>query len=67
MPLKTNPAGVIPPIFASSVLLLPATIGSLLKGSENKLFVFLNTHLVHGSNLFILLNIVLIIFFFLFL
>jgi preprotein translocase subunit SecY len=63
MPLKTNPAGVIPPIFASSVLLLPATIGSLLKGSENKLFVFLNTHLVHGSNLFILLNIVLIVFF----
>lgn len=26
LPLKTNPAGVIPPIFASSILIFPATI-----------------------------------------
>ena len=28
LPLKVNVAGVIPPIFASSVLMLPATVGS---------------------------------------
>ncbi|MEK6696016.1 MAG: preprotein translocase subunit SecY [Candidatus Deferrimicrobiota bacterium] len=31
LPLKVNTAGVIPPIFASSVLLFPATIASFIK------------------------------------
>ena len=30
LPLKLNPSGVIPPIFASSLLLLPATAGSAI-------------------------------------
>ena len=30
LPLKLNTAGVIPPIFASSLLLLPTTIAELL-------------------------------------
>ena len=34
MPLKLNTAGVIPPIFASSLLLLPATFGSILVAGE---------------------------------
>ena len=29
MPLKVNTAGVIPPIFASSILLIPATLGRI--------------------------------------
>jgi len=32
MPLKLNTAGVIPPIFASSLLLLPATAGQIMLG-----------------------------------
>jgi preprotein translocase subunit SecY len=35
LPLKLNMAGVIPPIFASSIILFPATIAELLGSSEN--------------------------------
>ncbi len=31
LPLKLNTAGVIPPIFASSMLLLPATVLALVR------------------------------------
>jgi preprotein translocase subunit SecY len=31
LPLKINVAGVIPPIFASSIMMFPATIGGLIK------------------------------------
>ncbi|HEC12916.1 MAG TPA: preprotein translocase subunit SecY [Acidiferrobacteraceae bacterium] len=34
LPLKVNMAGVIPPIFASSIILFPSSIGSLLGRSE---------------------------------
>jgi preprotein translocase subunit SecY len=34
LPLKLNPSGVIPPIFASSLLLLPATILNFSFGQE---------------------------------
>jgi preprotein translocase subunit SecY len=37
LPLKLNMAGVIPPIFASSIIMLPATItGMFAKGAENQ-------------------------------
>ena len=32
LPLKINTSGVIPPIFASSVLMLPATVGNFIPG-----------------------------------
>ena len=32
LPLKINTAGVIPPIFASSILMFPATLGNFFKG-----------------------------------
>ena len=32
LPLKLNTSGVIPPIFASSLLLLPATVASFTAG-----------------------------------
>ncbi len=35
LPLKLNMAGVIPPIFASSIILFPATLAELLGSSEN--------------------------------
>ncbi|NOR51440.1 MAG: preprotein translocase subunit SecY [Gammaproteobacteria bacterium] len=34
LPLKVNMAGVIPPIFASSIILFPATMGSWLGNAE---------------------------------
>ena len=34
LPLKVNTAGVIPPIFASSLLIFPATVAQLSTGSE---------------------------------
>ena len=34
LPLKVNMAGVIPPIFASSIILFPATLGSWLASTE---------------------------------
>ena len=35
MPLKVNTAGVIPPIFASSILLIPATIAGFSQRNPN--------------------------------
>jgi preprotein translocase subunit SecY len=35
LPLKLNMAGVIPPIFASSIILFPATLGSWFGSSES--------------------------------
>ncbi|MFM7443474.1 MAG: preprotein translocase subunit SecY, partial [Tabrizicola sp.] len=35
LPIKVNPAGVIPAIFASSLLLLPTTIGTFSGGGTN--------------------------------
>ncbi len=34
LPLKLNMAGVIPPIFASSIILFPATLGQWFGNSE---------------------------------
>lgn len=46
MPLKVNMAGVIPPIFASAFLVVPATIASF---SPSELMQEIMAHLVHGS------------------
>ena len=62
MPLKLNTSGVIPPIFASSVLLFPATITDF--SSNNSEFMgMISQYLGHGKPLFILLYISLIMFF----
>jgi preprotein translocase subunit SecY len=36
LPLKVNVSGVIPPIFASSLLMFPATVGSFVKNEKIK-------------------------------
>jgi preprotein translocase subunit SecY len=64
LPLKLNTAGVIPPIFASSLLLLPTTVASFsaAQGGDG----ILNTiaiYLGHGRPLFMILYASLIIFF----
>jgi preprotein translocase subunit SecY len=61
MPLKLNTSGVIPPIFASSVLLFPATIAGFSTNSE--FLISLSRHLGHGKPLFIFLYVTLIMFF----
>jgi preprotein translocase subunit SecY len=69
LPLKLNTAGVIPPIFASSLLLLPLTITQFAGNSlspDSKLgqvVVTLNQYLGHGKPLYMLLYAAGIIFF----
>lgn len=52
MPLKVNMAGVIPPIFASALLVVPATIASF---STNERMQELMTYFNHGSLSYIII------------
>ena len=66
MPLKLNTAGVIPPIFASSLLLLPATFGQLAlngDGAGASIMTTLLAYIGYGSPVYLVLYGVLIIFF----
>jgi preprotein translocase subunit SecY len=66
LPLKLNTAGVIPPIFASSLLLMPQTIASLMSqngASSNDWLNRLNALLAPGALLHVSLYIALIAFF----
>ena len=63
MPLKLNTAGVIPPIFASSVLLFPATISDFSASGDSEIMAMFSQYLGHGKPLFILLYVSLIMFF----
>jgi preprotein translocase subunit SecY len=63
LPLKLNTAGVIPPIFASSLLLLPTTVANFNAGQGPEWFVTLTTQLGHGRPLFLFLYIAMIVFF----
>ncbi|MBU1325241.1 MAG: preprotein translocase subunit SecY [Alphaproteobacteria bacterium] len=68
LPLKVNTAGVIPPIFASSLLLLPATAAQFTANADlppwlSSWLPVLTGQLTHGQPLFIALYAALIIFF----
>ncbi|MEH3048323.1 preprotein translocase subunit SecY [Sphingomonas adhaesiva] len=69
LPLKINTAGVIPPIFASSLLLLPLTItqfaGNRVSGESRfgDVLITLNQYLQHGSPIYMALYAAGIIFF----
>jgi preprotein translocase subunit SecY len=64
LPLKLNTSGVIPPIFASSLLLLPTTIASFTaQGSATGWLTTVTTLLSHGRPLFLVLYVALIVFF----
>ena len=64
LPLKLNTAGVIPPIFASSLLLLPTTIASFSQeqGGTGAL-ALIATYLGHGRPLYMVVYVALIVFF----
>jgi preprotein translocase subunit SecY len=64
LPLKVNMAGVIPPIFASAILLLPASIGQWFGQADNMQWVQdFSLALAPGQPLYILLFAVSIVFF----
>jgi preprotein translocase subunit SecY len=63
LPLKLNTSGVIPPIFASSLLLLPTTVANFHAGQGPEWFNVITTQLGHGRPLFLILYIALIVFF----
>ncbi len=62
LPIKINTAGVIPPIFASSLLLMPLTVLQLAGGNatdpdsaSSDWLITVSTYLQHGSPLYLLL------------
>lgn len=64
LPLKLNMAGVIPPIFASSIILFPATLGGWFASSENLGWLKdIATTLSPGQPLYVLFYAIAIIFF----
>ncbi len=69
LPLKVNTAGVIPPIFASSLLLMPLTVsqfaGNATAGETmfGDFIIMLNQYLAHGQPLYMALYASGIIFF----
>jgi len=64
LPLKLNTSGVIPPIFASSLLLLPTTVASFSASTGGTgVLATLSAYLAHGRPLYMLLYAGLIIFF----
>jgi preprotein translocase subunit SecY len=63
LPLKLNTSGVIPPIFASSLLLLPTTVANFTSGQGPGWLTAITTQLAHGRPLFLLLYVGLIVFF----
>ena len=60
IPIKVNLSGVIPPIFASAILMFPATI---LQASTNEYVRMINDYLSPDGYLFHILTFLLVIFF----
>jgi preprotein translocase subunit SecY len=64
LPLKLNMAGVIPPIFASSIILLPSTIVSWFSSSGSMIWLKdISAALSPGQPIYVMLYAVAIIFF----
>ena len=63
LPLKVNTAGVIPPIFASSIIMFPATIANFLNVKELPFLETVVNFLNPGHIVYILIYVVFIIFF----
>ena len=64
IPLKVNQAGIIPVIFASSLLYLPAMAVQFNQGSNNQILIWIQRYFVRGDHpLYMLAYFLLIIFF----
>ena len=64
MPLKINTSGVIPPIFASSILLIPATVsGFSARGGDTGWLGMIGNVMAHGQPAYMVAYAALIVFF----
>ncbi len=63
LPLKLNTAGVIPPIFATALLMIPVTISNFAGTSDNEIIATISALLGRGQPLYLLTFVVLIVFF----
>jgi preprotein translocase subunit SecY len=63
LPLKLNTSGVIPPIFASSLLLLPATLAGFSPDQASGWFSWFTLYLGRGQPAYLAIYIGLIVFF----
>jgi preprotein translocase subunit SecY len=63
LPLKVNTAGVIPPIFASSIIMFPATIANFLNQKEFPWLQHVVTVLAPGHAVYSLIYVIFIFFF----
>ena len=63
LPLKINTAGVIPPIFASSLLLMPITAIGFMAGSGPEWLTTVAAYLGRGQPLYLAIYVSLIVFF----
>jgi len=63
LPVKVNPAGVIPAIFASSLLLLPVTISTFSGNSTSPIMSWLLANFGPGQPLYLLFFAAMIVFF----
>jgi preprotein translocase subunit SecY len=63
LPLKINTSGVIPPIFASSLLLLPVTIAGFSGDGGPEWLQPITAALAHGQPLYMILYAAMIVFF----
>jgi len=63
LPLKLNTAGVIPPIFASSILLMPITVISFSAGQGPEWLSTVAAYLGRGQPVYLLLYIFMVVFF----
>ena len=63
LPIKVNPAGVIPAIFASSLLLLPTTIGTFSGQQTSPIMATILAYFGPGQPLYLLFFALMIVFF----
>ncbi len=63
LPLKLNTSGVIPPIFASSLLLLPTTAAGFIATGGPEWLTWVTTNFGHGRPLYMATYVGLIVFF----
>ena len=63
LPIKVNPAGVIPAIFASALLLLPTTISTFNSGATGPIMSTIMAYFGPGQPLYLLFYALMLIFF----
>ncbi len=63
LPLKLNTSGVIPPIFASSLLMIPATLASFANADSTGWLTTITSLIGHGQPIYMALYAAMIIFF----